>query len=235
MISSAITNCTVPVIRGSVHRADPDALLDPRERVGQERDDRRAGDRAADRRPPADHQHREERERDREVELVRVERDHALRPERARGPHHRGAQEPRRVARTDDVRPERRGGQRVLPRRAQPQAGARLLVEAPEEHEHDRRHRRRSPSLVRTGIPARPSDPRVNVVAFWRNVWTTTSSASVAIAIVDSVMRMMPPPKIAATTSGDQRRHDDRRRPARSSVRSKQRTGARAAATRAGW
>ncbi len=39
------------------------------------------------------------------------------------------------------------------------------------------------------------------VVAFWKNVCTMTSSASVAIAMVDSVMRMMAPPKTAATTS----------------------------------
>ena len=44
-------------------------------------------------------------------------------------------------------------------------------------------------------------DPRVKVVAFCRNVCTTTSNASVAIAIVDSVMRMMAPPKTTATTA----------------------------------
>ena len=56
-----------------------------------------------------------------------------------------------------------------------------------------------TPIVVRTGMPASPSEPRVYVVAFWKNVCTTTSSASVAIAIVDSVMRMIAPPKIAAT------------------------------------
>ena len=58
-----------------------------------------------------------------------------------------------------------------------------------------------TPRVVRTGMPARPSEPRVNVVAFWRNVCTTTSSASVAMAIVDSVIRITPPPKMAATTA----------------------------------
>ena len=96
MMSNAIANCTVPVTRGSSHGPDRDALLDAGERVGEERDDRRARDRAGDRRPAADHQHREQRERDREVELVRVERDHALGPQRAGGAHHRGAQQPRR-------------------------------------------------------------------------------------------------------------------------------------------
>ena len=57
------------------------------------------------------------------------------------------------------------------------------------------------PSVVRTGMPASPSAPRVYVVAFWKKVCTTTRSASVAIAIVDSVMRMIAPPKIAATMS----------------------------------
>jgi hypothetical protein len=58
-----------------------------------------------------------------------------------------------------------------------------------------------TPSVVLTGIPARPSDPRVYVVAFWKKVCTMTSNASVAIAMVDSVMRMMAPPKMAATTT----------------------------------
>ncbi len=58
-----------------------------------------------------------------------------------------------------------------------------------------------TPSVVRTGMPAKPSAPRVYVVAFWKNVCTTTRSASVAIAIVASVMRMIAPPKIAATTN----------------------------------
>ena len=47
MMSSAIANCTVPVIARQLPRPDRDALLDARERVGEERDDRGAGDRAA--------------------------------------------------------------------------------------------------------------------------------------------------------------------------------------------
>jgi hypothetical protein len=58
-----------------------------------------------------------------------------------------------------------------------------------------------TPIVVRTGMPARPRAPLVYVVAFWKKVCTTTSRASVAMAIVDSVMRMIAPPKIAATTN----------------------------------
>ncbi len=57
------------------------------------------------------------------------------------------------------------------------------------------------PTVVRDGIPASPTEPRVYSVAFWKVVWVITSSASVAIAIVDSVIRMIAPPKTAATTS----------------------------------
>ena len=63
------------------------------------------------------------------------------------------------------------------------------------------RPRSRHPVWCAPGCPRGPSDPRVNVVAFCRIVCTTTSRARVAIAIVDSVIRMMPPPKIAATTN----------------------------------
>ena len=50
-------------------------------------------------------------------------------------------------------------------------------------------------------MPNEPQRPPRHAVPFRNSVCTTTRSASVAIAIVDSVIRMMPPPKIAARTA----------------------------------
>ena len=206
MMSSAITNWTVPVMRGSSHGpietpCSTRASVSVRNVMIAAPATAPVSEVAA-----ADHEHREQRERDREVELVRVERDHALRPERAGRAHHGRAEDPRPVPGADDVRPHRRRRQRVLPGRPQAQARPRVLVEAAEQQERDRADRgdaERRPDRDRRQMP---SEPRVNVVAFCRNVCTTTSSASVAIAIVDSVIRIMPPPKIAAhetATSAD--------------------------------
>ncbi len=146
-------------------RADRDALLHPREGVGQERDDRRPRHRARERRPAADHEHREQRERDREVELVRVERDHALGPQRARRSHHRGAQQPAAVSGAHDARADRRRRQRILPRCPQAKARTRFLVETADHQEQHRARRRDAergphrdpgeaerPSRVRRGV-----------------------------------------------------------------------------------
>ena len=56
--------------------------------------------------------------------------------------------------------------------------------------------------------------PRYSLVTpsrFTNTVCATTGGASVAIAIVDSVVRMMPPPKVSGEDRGQKRGHDDRR------------------------
>ncbi len=134
---------------GKLPWADRDALLDPREGVGQERDDRRPRHRSCERRSPADHEHREQRERDREVELVRVERDHALGPQRPRRAHHRGAEQPPAVSRAHDARADRCRGERILPRGPQAKARTRFLVETADQQEQHgayRRHAERGPA-----------------------------------------------------------------------------------------
>ena len=166
MISSAITNCTVPVIRGSSHGpiATP---CSTRARVSV-RNVMMAAPATApvNEVRPADHQHREQRERDREVELVGVERDHALGPQRSGRAHHRRAEQPHAVAGAHDVRADRRRRERVFACRSQSQPRPGFLVDATHQHERDRSDRRDADRRADgdTGEPERSSRERRRVL-----------------------------------------------------------------------
>ena len=144
----------------------PDRFLDAPHDLGRQRHGRCPDDRAGHRGQAADDDHREEVERLREEELLGVEGQVVLGPDRAAHAHDRAREHPRHVAQAHDVRAQRLGGHRVRAARAQLQPGVRLAEHAADEDRDQREdHGREQRGVARDPEHARrAAGDRVPVV-----------------------------------------------------------------------